>query len=305
MFGNINSMSWLKTINFFVLTFAFCTSSAWAAQSSNIANGVAAYNKGWYSTALHYLTLAESQYPNNALIHYYRANTLVHLTKTPEAMQEYDRAAELDPRGTTGNYARQALQVANNDTVSSTAVTQQALLKQANSLSTHFSQRAQTVAASRLEQGQNRYNQIMQRQKIEVERMNRTGYNSGGGIDQDGNPVTGWMPAYSPDYIAAYAERKAAQAANTLSMAQRDAAAMSSRAAQRSQNINESAASLAQQLANPQPSAGVQLSPVGTNLYVRNYILTPGSDNISNQGIPEPVPIKGLGATAGRLIQKQ
>ncbi len=264
MLNAINYQSGLNKVIGFILAYSFVLSPVSGATSNDIANGVAAYNKGWYSTALYYLTLAEVQYPHNALIPYYRANTFVHLMKVPEAMTDYAKAVELDPNGEIGNYARQALQAAcnsNNDI----GADQQTLLQQGNALSNSFMQSAQARKSYWLNLGEQQYNHIRQTEQIGLQRMQNTGINICGE----------WIDSYTPDDIAAYKQREVQKEDHALEIAQYDARAISSLASQRANAIKRSATALAQQLADQQVGGDARLNPAGTNLYVRNYILTP------------------------------
>jgi hypothetical protein len=301
-----------KTIGF-VFAYAFILLPVYAATSDDIANGVAAYNKGWYSTALHYLTLAESQYPNNALIHYYLANTLVHLTKMTEAMTEYYQTVELDPNGATGNYARQALQAAGSQSASSLAASpaqysqpryqqygsfnsglnssQRALLAVGDDLSHYLVQHGLTLQTSSLEEGQKRYKQFLKEEQVEVERMNNAGFYDANGI---------WTRAYTPSDIAAYKQGQEAKAKHALSTAVSDARAIASLASQRANAIRSSASALANELVDPQAGGKILLSPVGTNLYVRNYLLlTPDSNHDNVPGQPSILPSAAQTNSAG------
>lgn len=65
--------------------------------------------KGSYKQAEIELRESISERPNVALSHYYLANTLVHLQRHDEAIDEFRRAYRLDPYGLTSGYCRQAL----------------------------------------------------------------------------------------------------------------------------------------------------------------------------------------------------
>jgi len=175
MIGSKTYRIYVNKSTIFVLTYilsSLCL-SAYAGPSNDFAKGVEAYSKGRYSIALRHLTSAEQQYSNNALLHYYRANTLVHLSKMPEATTEYTKASELDPYGATGNSARKALHAAGAQTAKTPSVfhttvsaTQQPLLEQANERSAYLLQHGQQRSTSRLQNGQDQSAQIRSKQSI-------------------------------------------------------------------------------------------------------------------------------------------
>lgn len=281
----------LNKIIGFILAYSFALPAMYAAMSNDITNGVVAYNKGWYSTALYYLTLAEPLYPNNALVHYYRANALARLTRVPEAMTEYAKTVDLAPNSKIGSYAKSALQAAcnlnNNVNADQQTSTQDELLQQGNALSSSVMQSAKERKDTRLTYGKQQYNNIQQTEQIEVDRMNNTGFNIDGA----------WIECYTPDDIAAYKQQEALKEQHVLYSAQYDAKAIASRAGQRSNAIKSSAAALAQQLSDPSSNDGTKLNPLDTNLYVRNYILTPNSgEDLNNQNPLSPPPLSSLSA---------
>ena len=124
-----------------------------------------------------------------------------------------------------------------------------------------------------LEEGQKRYNQIRQAENIGIERMKNAGF-----YDSAGN----WTRAYTASDIAAYRATEEAKAKNTLRIATREAREMASQASQRANAISSSADALAHELVNPLANGKILLSPVGTNLYVRNYLLLTPDSNTSN-----------------------
>ena len=243
-----NCRSDLNTVVGIALAYALTVSPVYAGKSNDIANGIAAYKKGSYDTALRYLTLAETKYPKNALVHYYKANTLVYLMKVPEAMTEYNLAVELDPNHTVGQYAKQAL-------------AEERLIQHADELSNNLLTRGQEKQTDVLAEGQKEYADIHQHEESESRSMSNEAY-------QNGNIE---IPVYGHDDIALFRQVQEREADSVLGTAERDSKAISSQATERANAIKNSAAALAQQLADSKASGGAKLSPLGTNLYVRNY----------------------------------
>jgi hypothetical protein len=107
-----------------VVPVAICAQSFARAESTEqtvkdeIQVGIEAYQHHDFQTALKYLTLGEHAEPQNALIHYYRANSLASLKQIKKALPEYQAALKLDPKGDVGFYSEQALKNAKQTTAS-------------------------------------------------------------------------------------------------------------------------------------------------------------------------------------------
>ncbi len=71
--------------------------------------GMKHYKDKQYNLAVYHLKGAIETEPSNAHLHYYLANSLVHMRRHPEAIDEYRQSYELDPFGTVSGFCRQAL----------------------------------------------------------------------------------------------------------------------------------------------------------------------------------------------------
>jgi tetratricopeptide (TPR) repeat protein len=94
-----------------VLALTFTQASACLAASQNyFQQGVAAYNSGNYALASTNLKIAVTASPNDALAHYYLANTYLQLKEPPAmAYGEYTKCFLLSPKGQLHQYSLNAL----------------------------------------------------------------------------------------------------------------------------------------------------------------------------------------------------
>jgi len=81
------------------------------AESPFLKKGIEAYTAGDYNKAAGQFGAAESAEFNNPVLHYYLANTLVHLNEREGAIREYRIAYALEPDGDVGRQCRLALSV--------------------------------------------------------------------------------------------------------------------------------------------------------------------------------------------------
>ena len=79
--------------------FSLATVAPALAESPFLLQGIDAYNRGNYSDAMNFFGAAMGTDQNNAILHYYMANSLVQLKQKPDAIREYKLALELEPRG--------------------------------------------------------------------------------------------------------------------------------------------------------------------------------------------------------------
>jgi hypothetical protein len=92
--------------------FASTVSAASRAQDNGqryLAQAQGTFQKGNYKQAEIELRQSVAENPKIALAHYYLANTLVHLQRHDEAIDEFKRSYKLDPYGPTSGYCRKAL----------------------------------------------------------------------------------------------------------------------------------------------------------------------------------------------------
>lgn len=79
------------------------------ALSPDLKEGIAAYNSGDYKEAVSHLSGALSQDFNNAALHYYLANSFVHLGQREAAIREFRIAYALEPEKEAGKLSKLAL----------------------------------------------------------------------------------------------------------------------------------------------------------------------------------------------------
>lgn len=79
------------------------------ALSPDLRDGIAAYNKGDYKEAVSHLSAALSQDFNNAVLHYYLANSFVNLGQKDSAIREFRIAYALEPEKEAGKLSKLAL----------------------------------------------------------------------------------------------------------------------------------------------------------------------------------------------------
>src|ERR1700719_2250627 len=92
-------------------SFLFLQSSPAASSSPELSDGMRFYKKGQYINALASLNRAVALDDNNALAHYYLANTLLYVNQPDEAMEEYKVAYSLSPaHSQMSRYCMMALQ---------------------------------------------------------------------------------------------------------------------------------------------------------------------------------------------------
>lgn len=85
------------------------------AEGSSLQKGIEAYGAGDYVKAAGHLGAAQSAEFSNPVLHYYLANTLVHLNDREGAIREYRIAYALEPDGDIAKECRLALWVYNAD----------------------------------------------------------------------------------------------------------------------------------------------------------------------------------------------
>lgn len=79
------------------------------AENKFLLEGISKYNAGEYSDAVGLLGAAENSEYNNAILHYYMADALLHLNQKETAIREYKIAMALEPQGKMAQYCESAL----------------------------------------------------------------------------------------------------------------------------------------------------------------------------------------------------
>ncbi len=274
-----------------------------ADESANFKVGKASYASGDIKGALHYLDLELAKNPNNAVAHYYKAGALVKLNQVDEAKLEYKRAYSLQPEGALAKFCQTAigqLQAAeqgpamrnNFKTIAGKPNNDDTELDAINSLSHRLNREVgpfvyqdpfrtfgrpeklngfsssplsryklisadpktatvvvQTVDGKMLTMSQSKYDEILAEDLSSSQSMEQT--------------------------RAPYEERHEHRMHRRGSWRQPQFDSWAGRSDPqriKSSLINESAAGIASQIIQPVVRSGIKLDPVGSDLYVRNYI---------------------------------
>ncbi len=236
-----------KKLPCFLVIYALTCSPVFAGFRSDILNGEAAYDKGWYSVALAYLTAAESKSPRDLDAIYYRANTLYYLGRKDEAAREYSKCISIGHVGPYVDSARQALQ----SLKPKYSPTEKSILQQGKAARTELLSAGQKYASNELSNGQDAV----------------------AGIRQYENDTLNY-PHLHQSFINDFQYDEDQKANGVAAQSQINAQSATELANKQAQAIKDTAHELARQLAAPHSAGEPQVNPVGTNLYVRDYILT-------------------------------
>jgi tetratricopeptide (TPR) repeat protein len=259
---------------------AICSSPIMALSSSaatrEFQEGIASYQSGNYTQAAAYFKLACAKEPASPDAHYYYANTLAYLRDGRNAIIEYQNCLRSHPSGVEAEYARAALEAYNAQIpISQTYSPQMEARSLPGALEQTF-QQAERLA-----------NRVAFADGTSIDNMQDSGSTYAADISQAGiQTVSDMESAYvtgpagscdrQPVYSAAEIEEARQYYANYAASVQQ-ATATGTRLAQQNladkeRKLQNTIANLQDQLATPMPSnGGVRLSPVGTNLYIRNY----------------------------------
>lgn len=93
----------------FLAIFLSLTLQPCAMSRDAMENGITSYQQQKYQLARKYFLSATTANPNSAAAHYQLANTLVHLGEHRLAQQHYRLTSLLDPNGTYGRFAAEAM----------------------------------------------------------------------------------------------------------------------------------------------------------------------------------------------------
>jgi tetratricopeptide (TPR) repeat protein len=102
----MNSLA-IKTL--LAVSMLLCTQQSARAANTYVADGERLYAKGDYIKALSCFESSVAIDPDNAEGHYGLANVLLKLQKTQDAINEYQQAQLLSPKGQIGEYSKRAL----------------------------------------------------------------------------------------------------------------------------------------------------------------------------------------------------
>jgi hypothetical protein len=255
---------------------------------------ITAYDQGNFDSAVTIGHRVLRTSPDNALAHYYLANAYAKLNRRQEAYEEYAACTRLATDPTMKRYAEEGLSALGTN-------------KQGDSTGSCQSEMAKVVT---LRQAELQRDDRLRMLQTDLDSQTRQLY---AGARQQ---VTDLSTRFKNEPVINYSHhgRRASYHYNQnlyRNKQQEDQAAaimedtrmrvrteeneMQALAAAREADLRNEVANTASQL-QPGPASGIQLSPIGTNLYVKNFV------NYGGEPL-EPQPIAPLKAVAGSLDQ--
>ncbi|CAN5126197.1 hypothetical protein BH10CYA1_BH10CYA1_35680 [soil metagenome] len=281
-----------RATKYLILLFAALAFPQASLATDFMKEGMAAYAAGNYSDASGQFGGALSTDFNNATLHYYLGSCYAHMKQKEAAVREFRIAYALEPEKEVGRFAKQALEIygfdpagpvekkpsvnslgtaqgLNTSTITPTSglpngpsavveppKSRTMLEKQAEDLKTLRSEQSRLVSEELGKQG----DRLVQKSKNDL--LDSSRY-----ITRRGRVV---QPALSGD------DNKTLENLRKLYDAQKSS--YLDVAARQSTEIQNTAVSLQDQINERGKAGKVHLSPSGTNLYVRNYQITPALD---------------------------
>jgi len=240
--------------------------------------GIKEYYAGDYLNAAGHFGEAESADFNDPKLHYFLANTFVHLNQREAAVREYRIAYALEPTGEVGTLSKNALVLCGAEKEGA-AGDKNAKDKDAATAKTLPDDPRLKDALARLQQASDSIKQT----------ASSSAQAQAAGISKMSDVQAELLKKHTQDLIddlrhvrrvggAMAEEARADGAAKQQSMqryyenSKNDALSSGKK---RSSAIDESANNLQQLLNEPSKPGHVKLTPTGTNLYVRNYEFPP------------------------------
>jgi len=239
-----------------------------APMSPEMKEGIAAYSRGDYRTAMGSLQGALSTEFNNATLHYYLGNCFVHMKQQESAIREFRIAYAISPEGEVGRFSKAALKIYGVDADDAGSEPKEPEVKAKPLPKTDpamdqaiKSLRKQTFFAKDYESRANdfltrdaerRAQEVLQKTKSDIERDS---------VYRDKRGRTTQLPV--PLDSKKLLENLEKQFNNQLNARRRSND-------QRTDEIQRSADNL-ENLLNEKRSTGTKLKPAGTNLFIRNY----------------------------------
>ena len=241
--------------------------------------GINDYDKGDYTAAIGHFGEAASSDFNEPILHYYMANTYVHLNQSDSAIREFRIAYALAPQGEIARLCK--LGLANFGMDSTGALVNASAkgglpnkiptgldpkIEQALAL---FRRKIEEARLSSVQQSQGQVDAVSRRSELEIQMIQRQ-------TQQQIDDLKNTMPySRSPTLRQSMEQQLRDDATSRIDALNKHYSlqrSLTSGAGTKSTaRIDESANNL-EQLMIAKPHVGVpKLSPMGTNLYVRNY----------------------------------
>jgi tetratricopeptide (TPR) repeat protein len=265
----------------FLLSFltVFLLPSSVFSDSPFLSQGISDYDKGDYSAAVGHFGEAASSDFNEPVLHYYMANAYVHLNQSESAIREFRIAYALAPQGEIGKLCKLGLAHYGMDSTGTLAAKGDlSKLPDKNSprldpaieqALTLFRRKIEEAKISSSQQYQNQADAVNRRAELESEQIQRQTQQQ---IDDLQN-----NPAYrrSPTMRQAVEQQMRDDAARRIDAINKHYDLQRSvslgTGTRSTAKIDESASNLEQLMFEKSHPGVPKLSPMGTNLYVRNY----------------------------------
>lgn len=228
--------------------------------------GIQDYRNGDFAAAAGNLGAAMPTEFNNPTLHYYMGNCCVHLKQMESAVREFRITYALDPSGQVGKFAKQALDYLDVDA------------------------QGQGLTRKAPEQAAPRLDPAMERALATLDKQGGQGQSNAGKRLAGGN-VPWWMAQKKgevPPELAKYLDGLSRQYENN-----QGSGGFGGYYKRPPTEIQKSADNLKSLLQEKHKDGKHHLSPVGTNLYTRNYSHTPSEQKPAPEPqIPTAVPGK-------------
>lgn len=289
--GSLRSRSRLCKAVCALLSSLLCSMLGLVAAGANVLDdGIRSYHTGKYIKALSEFDRAVSVDRKSALAHYYRANTLMHLNEVDEAAEEYKVTYTLAPaHSQMASYCMTALlqgearQAAEDGKQVNKILLRQMVTQIQAQLGRHkqgIMQAAQSNSDHHAKLGHLDEARIREQAEREI-------------ADIENNPIAiiiGRRVHFIPrtDEMNELRSRAESERRFARERAERRSGQFMDEAARRQMELEKAASNLESQFLKPSAS-GVNLSALGTNLYVRNYNVGPKSPIFPDE--PPPVPL--------------
>jgi len=267
---------------------------AGSSQEAALGQGLKRMKSGDYSGAARVFRAAALDNPDDPFSRYYLANCLVHMKRHPEAIVEYRRSYEIDPFSAVSGFCRQALLAYNvavpditrpgqtykvldrkSDQHVEDAVSM--IRRQVADDKNRNVEYANSRAESALKLGERKATMILEDAEREVQDIMANGTKE---YDRRGNLFYHKLREVDQYVVKAKVEeirRKAkAQAEEVRRDARERSLAHKAWSESRKDSLDGVADNLEKQLVSDKiRKTGVALNPIGTGLYVRNYVTDP------------------------------
>jgi tetratricopeptide (TPR) repeat protein len=266
------------------------------ADSENWSLGKSEYEQGDYQKALSHFDLALQEQPDDPTILYYRANTFINLGLNRKALADYQQAYKLSTSTIIRSYCLSAMSsLTRNTSLSSqsyepTQNTNEAIKQSELDHSLGAIQLQSALDKVRIvDNGALHAQDATIKQQIQLAQMKQETeqYSQYMKNATSKDPTGASQPSYSDQQTQNYLNQRQQMEQILEKSIQTNTEKQTQFYNQQAELTAESAANLANQLKQGPSSDGVEISPIGTNLYVRNYDFAKEESSIKPETIPE------------------